>query len=161
VAFFRRDRLPEGIAIEPGEKVLGWARGPQGVLVATDMAFYTPEAFEPRRTVWHLIDKAVWRKPNLDVSLHALVGSPLMTWKFELTEPNRLPAAVHDRVTASVITSIDIDVPGGQARIAARRTETNETRWSVNALDGADLSSPESRSEITAVIAELRESLGL
>jgi hypothetical protein len=161
VAFFRRERLPEGTSVEPGEKVLGWGRGPQGVLVATDIALYTPEAFEPRRTVWHLIDKAVWRKPNLDVSLHASVGAPLMTWKFELTEANRLPTAVRDRVTASVITSIDIDVPGGQARIAARRTETNETRWSVNALDGADLSNPDSRAQITAVIAELRETLGL
>jgi hypothetical protein len=95
------------------------------------------------------------------VALHATVGGPLATWKLELTEPGKLPQVVRERVTSSVITSMDVDLAGGTARIAARRTETDAVRWSVTPLEGADLSDPDSQAEAAALIKELASSLGL
>lgn len=158
---FKRTRLPAGVVVDSGEKVLGWGSGPAGVVVATDLALYVPAGYEPHRIVWHLIDKAVWRSPNLDVSLHAEVGAPLQTWRFELSEPGRLPGSVRERVTASVVTSTDVDVADGRVRIAARRTETGEIRWSVNSLDGADLANPDTRAYVADVIGQLSQTLGL
>jgi hypothetical protein len=144
-----------------GERVLAWALGPLGIFIATDVAFHVPESLTPRRTVWHLIDRAGWRDPYLDMALHATVGGPLATWKLELTEPGKLPQVVRERVTSSVITSMDVDLAGGTARIAARRTETDAVRWSVTPLEGADLSDPDSQAEAAALIKELASSLGL
>jgi hypothetical protein len=144
-----------------GERVLAWANGPSGLYIATDLAFHVPEPLDPQRVAWHLIDRASWRDPFLDVGLHAQVGTPLLNWKLELSEPGRLPEVVRERVTASVITSLDVELVGGKARIAARRTETNATRWSVTPLDGANLADPESRAEASQLIKELAASLGI
>jgi hypothetical protein len=161
VALFRRGGLPDGVPAPEGERVLAWAVGPQGIFIATDIAFHVPGTLTPQRTVWHLIDRASWRDPYLDVALHATVGGPLATWKVELTEPGKLPQVVRERVTSSVITSLDVDLAGGKARIAARRTENDAVRWSVTPLEGADLSDPDSRAQASALITELASSLGL
>jgi len=161
VAIFRRGGLPDGMTPPPNERVLAWAMGPLGVVFATDVALHVPAALQPDRVVWHLIDKAGWRDPNLEVSLHPSVGAPLMHWKIELSEPGKLPQVVRERVTASVVVSSDIDLPDGQARIAARRTETDDIRWSVTPLAGADLGNAENRAIVAAAVRELGESLGL
>ena len=162
VGLFSRGGLPDGHTAPPGEKVLAWAQGRGGIVIATDKALHLPEtATVSGRIAWHLVDRAAWRDPNLELALHATVGAPLQSFRVELTEPGKLPQVVRERVTGSVVTSIDVDLPGGAARIAARRTETNDIRWSVTPLDGADLSDAASREAATAVIAQLRDSLGL
>ncbi len=161
VALFRKGGLPEGVPAPAGERVLAWATSPRGVVIATDVALHVPGGVAPSRIVWHLIDKAGWRDPNLEVSLHPEVGAPLVHWKIELTEPGKLPQVVRERVTSSVVVSLDLDLPRGQARIAARRTETDDIRWSVTPLDGTDLTDPDNRAAVQAHVTELAASLGL
>ena len=123
--------LRERLGIPARERVLAWGSGPKTTreargepdyVAATDLALYVEGtgASYP----WDSIGRASWSEPVLEIQLLDPSGGPGPTLRLRITESGDLPAAVHDRVTASVIVSERIEVADGvRARMVARRAQ--------------------------------------
>jgi hypothetical protein len=163
-------RLPGSVLamlrIEPGEKVVAWgatstADGTQSmVTAATDRALYLQSTGE--RLAWDRIAKATWDQPVLELTVVDDPARPPRTVTITLDEPRDLPAAVHDRVTASVVVSEHVDLgEGAGALMVARRGSDDVIRWSVVFDSGLDPSDPALRRAADEALARLRDSLGI
>lgn len=162
-----RDRL----GIPPGERVLAWGSGPmtaagetapsRGYLAATDLAFYAEGPGV--RVTWDRISRASWEEPLLEVVLEDESGQVSGRLRLDVDQSHDLPAAIHDRVTASVVISEMIDLgQGASARMAARRANDHaDIRWTVVFEAGADPNDPELRARARAALADLRDALGI
>jgi hypothetical protein len=162
-----RDRLD----IPRAEKVIAWGSGPmtlpgtmqpaRGYLAATDHAFYVEGTGE--RVTWDRISQASWQEPLLEVVLEDESGRVAGRLRLNVDQSGDLPAAVHDRVTDSVVVSEMVDLGDGvKARMAARRANDHaDIRWTVVFDAGADASDPELQARARAALEGLRASLGI
>lgn len=162
-------RLPGAViamlGIGPGERVVAWGSSPGAdatqtmFAAATDKALYLQATGD--RLPWDRISKATWNDPLLEL---VVVGEAGLSRVLRLTvEDSRdLPAAVHDRVTASVLVSERVDLgDGAGALMVARRADDDQVRWTVVFDSGLDPSDPALREAADAALARLRESLGI
>jgi hypothetical protein len=155
------------LGIRPGEKVVAWGAGPGADVTqalfaaATDRALYLQATGE--RLPWDHISKATWDEPMLDLVVIDEEGRPSRLVRVRIDESHDLPAAVHDRVTASVLISERVDLGNGaKALLAARRgSDDGEVRWTVVFDHGLDPSDPQLRAAADAALAQLRDSLGI
>lgn len=160
-----RDRL----GIPPRERVLAWGSGPKAgeagdapdYVAATEFALYvegTGMAYP-----WDSIARASWSEPVMEVELLDASGGPGPTLRLRITASGDLPAAVHDRVTASVLVSERVEVTEGvRARMVARRAHDDApVRWSVVFDAGVDASDPELQRLARAALDDLRSALGI
>jgi hypothetical protein len=160
-----RIRLPreevQALGVPAGERTVGWGRLAAGCAVATDRALYA--ATLGGRLPWHAISKAVWDPPYLSLTVVDRAGAVVGRPRLDLVEPRDLPAAVHDRVTASVVVSEHVDLADGSgALIAARRdSDDDEIRWSVVFDAGLDPTDPALRAAADDALARLRDALGI
>ncbi len=163
--------LRERLSIPRSEKVIAWGSGPmtrpgeslpsRGYLAATDLAFYAEGPGE--RVTWDRISRASWEEPVLEVVLEDEAGAVSGRLRLEVDLSWDLPAAVRDRVTASVVISEMIDLGDGvRARMAARRPNDHaDIRWTVVFDAGADPTDPQLQARARAALADLRSSLGI
>jgi hypothetical protein len=162
--------LRERLGIPARERVLAWGSGPKTTreargepdyVAATDLALYVEGtgASYP----WDSIGRASWSEPVLEIQLLDPSGGPGPTLRLRITESGDLPAAVHDRVTASVIVSERIEVADGvRARMVARRAHDDApVKWSVVFDVGVDASDPKLQLQARAALDELRSALGI
>lgn len=164
-----RDRL----GIPPRERVLAWGSGPKAgslpgghpdaadYVAATDLALHvegTGAAYP-----WDSIARASWSDPVLEVQLLDESGATGPTLRLRITESGDLPAAVHDRVTASVLISERIEIAEGvRARMVARRAHDDApVRWSVVFDAGVDASDPQLQRLARSALDDLRSALGI
>ena len=161
-----RDRL----GIPPHERVLAWGSGPKAVggsgdapdyVAATEFALYvegTGMAYP-----WDSIARASWSEPVMEVQLLDATGGAGPTLRLRITESGDLPAAVHDRVTASVLISERVEITEGvRARMVARRAHDDApVRWSVVFDAGVDASDPELQRLARTALDDLRSALGI
>ena len=147
--FSRPARPAKGALVELGvpksEKVLATATesgSAQLVAVATNRALYLKATGE--RIRWDNVAKAVWDEPMMNLTLVADDGQGNGGRIIELGRATDLPAAIHDRVTASVIVS-----------------ESGQITWSVVFETGLDPKDPALITRAAAELAQLRESLGI
>ena len=164
------DRLPaevrRSLRLTRGERILAWAPGEAtgALLVATDRALHGrgwPVALAvPERLAWHAIQRASWEEPTLEI---VPVGRDASTIRVDLADPGTLPAAVRDRVTASVVVQERLELSAGRgARAVARRdSDTGEVRWAVTFDAGLDPSDSALRGEADAALARMRSALGV
>ncbi|KKJ98550.1 hypothetical protein [Micromonospora sp. HK10] len=142
--FNRKPKLPPAdrppLAAE--ERVLAWAgvgngEG-DGVVVASNLGLWLPG--RGHRLGWHDVLKAVWSGRELTVTPAERVAErdgylvvadgPAETYL--LLDPGELPHQVRARVTRSVAYTAHQPVPGGAARIAARRVPgVDGLTWTV------------------------------
>ena len=163
--------LRERLSIPADEKVLAWGSGPmtrpgeseltRGYLAATDQAFYVEGI--GLRVAWDRISRASWEEPLLEVELEDETGRVSDRLRLDVDQSHDLPAAVHDRVTASVVISEMVDLGDGvTARMAARRPNDHaDIRWTVVFEAGVDPSDPDLQARARAALAELRNALGI
>lgn len=145
------------LGIPDGEKPLAFAftvhRQP---VAATRTALYLPDRCIP----WHLVAKAEWSDPFLEIVATAGPRGELIRLEFE--DPGRLPPVIRERVTDSVIITEHRDLPTGVgATFAARRLPGDEIAWSVTFDSGVDPTDPINQAHATEVLAELRSTLGV
>jgi hypothetical protein len=164
------DRLPSDVrrslGLHRGERILAWAPGEadETVVVATDRALHTrgwaDDRHVPTRLAWHAILRAAWEEPVLSVVPLSAAGA---AFHLELAAPGTLPAAVRDRVSASVLVQERVELSGGRgARAVARRdSDSGEVRWAVTFDAGLDPADPLLRAEADAALARLRSALGV
>lgn len=130
-------------------------------VAATDRAFYPGSG---QRIAWSSIAKAEWDEPFLVIVLIDAQGRPADRLRVELgPSPEALAAAVHDRVTGSVLVTERAELPsGGAALFTARRdSDDGSIRWAVVFDAGIDPSDPVVRAEATEKLGQLRNSLGI
>ena len=151
------------LGIGHGEKVLavGVEFETGELLVATTHALYPGVA--KQRIRWDQISKAAWVEPMLTATLIDGSGatSGVMTW--ELKQAADLPAAVHDRVMASVVVTERMELaPGASALLVARQnSDDGEIWWAVVFEAGVD---PNDRSLLALAdiaLNQMRDSLGV
>ena len=165
----RPPRLPAAasatLGVPAGEKVIAWGSTPNGdetaYVVGTDRALYAVAL--GGRTAWSRISKATWEEPVLSVTILDDAGRPRRPLRLRVEESNDLPAAVYDRVTASVVVSERVELrPGAKALLVARKgSDSGEISWTVVFDAGLDPRDPELRRAADSALADLRGSLGI
>jgi hypothetical protein len=103
---------------------------------------------------------AQWYSEEQVLEVELLPGfGPLV--RLDVTEPGRLPETVHERVMASIVVSRRVPLPGGSARVVARRADgSDELVWQVLADAGTDLDAPGVREQVDAALARMQGELG-
>ena len=125
-------------------------------VVATDRALIDGT----RRSPWTDVVHAQWYDEEKVLEVDLLPGDE-PSYLLALAEPGRLPETVHERVMASIVLSRRVALPGGGARLVARRGEgSGETVWQVVVDDGVDLADPTVRDRVDAALADLQAELG-
>lgn len=125
--------LPAGFAgrLEAEEHVVAVAPlsgRAAGHLVVTNRGIWLPRAEPARRIGWHLISKATWAEGTLTIveaTAEERDGAFLLTdgppQRFPLAEPGKVPKAVHERVTGSIVTRERGSLPDGREAWILRR----------------------------------------
>ncbi|WP_242901724.1 hypothetical protein [Actinomadura terrae] len=156
-----RGRVPAGVTLERGERVLASAptRGGSHV-TATTTALHlpTPEGGFTR-VPWERVDHASWK----DGWLHVQETSGGAEHHVRLTDPGSVPETVRERVTATVAVSHQARLPGGgKVRIAGRRPATGgDVRWSFVFEAGLDPDDSGLRAQAEQLLEDLRRQTGL
>jgi hypothetical protein len=124
----RRNKPPaEAVAsLDRDERVVSWAVVVGGgAVVATPRGLWWPESGQQRLIGWQYVDKATWRDGVLSVIEAEVVDDLLLVDKpavsVALEQPRDLPPTVRRRVESTVVQSELAPVPGGVARLVARR----------------------------------------
>ncbi|HZG96637.1 MAG TPA: hypothetical protein VEY14_00045, partial [Nocardioidaceae bacterium] len=129
------------------ERVLAAAQDADGRWhVGTDLALHLTTADGVRRLPWQSIDRASWNPDDqrLVVIEVADFGEPEPRTSFVVAQPGNLLELVRERVTASVLLTRNVPVPGTRGlKVIARRAPngTGDIDWSFwldRRLDPAD-----------------------
>ena len=146
--------LPDGLALEKGERVLAVS----GETVATDSALHFPNSGSFVRLPWERVERAAWKDGALAVRE---VGGARHTVPLE--DPGSVPETVRERVTATVVVSTHVTLPGGGVRIAARRPARGggEPRWTLVFDQGLDPKDPGLLAQAEQAMEEIRRQTGL
>ncbi len=153
------------LAIPDGEHVVAWANGVSGPsadgthVVATDRALYGVG----ERLPWDRISRAQWDEPLLEVVVLDGNDQPGRLVRVRLAVGSQLPAAVHAKVTESVVVSerLVLDGGGGALAVARRGSDDDRIRWSIVFDAGLDPTDPALRAQADQALARLRDSLGV
>ncbi|MFB9833903.1 hypothetical protein [Actinoallomurus acaciae] len=151
----RRRSLPEGLTLGRGERVLAVS----GETVATDAALHFQDGAGFTRLPWERVEQAAWRDGVLAVRE---VGGGRHS--VHLSEPGSVPETVRERVTATVVVSTHVKLPGGGGvRIAARRPAKGggDPRWTLVFDPGLDPSDPGLLAQAEQAMEEIRRQTGL
>ncbi|MEV5751831.1 hypothetical protein AB0L00_28780 [Actinoallomurus sp. NPDC052308] len=149
-----RKNVPDGVVLQRGERVLAVG----GETVASDAALYLPGTDEVTRLPWERVEQATWQDGVLAVRE---VGGRRHT--VPLTEPGSVPETVRERVTATVVVSTHVKLPGGGVRIVGRRPPRadGEVRWSFVFDRGLDPADPGLLAQAEQALEEIRRQTGL
>ncbi len=155
----RRPPWVAAVPLEPGERAVAWASCDGGHLLATDRALWTvPAGAAPSPVHWDEIDRASWRDPVLTV--HELATG--RRTEHRLTDPQRVPETLRERVTASIVVTRTHRLrSGGGVRIAGRRRAGEDAiRWVVVFERDSDAADARARAEAEQVLAATRADIG-
>jgi hypothetical protein len=156
----RPTRLPDDVRtalpLADGERIIAAAevRG-GGWVAATERALVQAG----RRTPWSDVAHAQWYDEELLLALDPVpgLGDPV---RLRLADPGRLPETVHERVMASIVLTRRLSLPGGGARVVARRGDGDDLVWQVLPDGDADLADPAVRALVDQALARLSRELG-
>ena len=155
----RTPRTPRpDVELQRGEKLLAWAEGTDGTVVAGSQdALHLLAGPAVRRIPWEQVEAASW-----DAAAGSLRVSEVGTWGEErpehvvaLDEPGRVLELVRERVTASIVLQRHVDLGGRRGmRVIARRAPRGAAKvfWVFEYDEGVDASDP-------AVVTAAREAL--
>jgi hypothetical protein len=153
------------LEVADGERVLAHARTPSGAEVAiTAQALYLPRrSGEPHRVPWESVVTARWDSPVLEV-LETGATAPVSVL---LEQPGRVPEAVRERVTASIVVSERVSLGGddsasapGAQIIGRRGAEGGGLHWTVLFDKGLDPEDPGLRAAADRELARMRDWYG-
>lgn len=152
---------------EAGERLLAATREAAGRwLVGSDRALYVPRDDGWHRIPWEQIDQATWDRESeaLVVVEIADFGQPQPRYEFAVAEPGQLLELVRERVTASVLLTRHVPMPGSQGlQVMARRAPVagGEVDWSVRLAESLDPSDPDVVRTVEQALADAKAELGV
>jgi hypothetical protein len=132
------------------------------VVIATQYALWLPDgAASWQRVGWNDIVKATWTDGILEVTDGALgpdgIVEDHLPARFPLAEPRNLPSVVRTRVEASIARSELVNLPGGPARIVARRVPgVDGVTWTAR-FDSGTPATAVDRATLIAYLARVEE----
>jgi hypothetical protein len=182
--FGRRPRPPAPLRalFADGERVLAMAEDGPAAVTATQFGLWLPvgtgqqEAWRQpdleqagpgqpivatgwRRIGWDQVVKATWGEDGLQVIEGTLddagVVTDLPALTLRLAEPRTLPAVVKTRVEASIARWEQVRVPGGTARLVARRRPGADGLVWTARLDSGTPASSEARAVLIGHLERL------
>lgn len=143
--------------LHPDERVLAVGETERSVLVATTQGLHTPVGED----VWHFVRwsdvvKATWSSSGLTV-VEGITGDEgvvidLPPVVHALTTPRNLPSVTRTRVEASIARAEQVVVPGGVARLVARRVPGVDGIHWTGRLDSGTPDTPEARASLISKI---------
>lgn len=146
--------VPEGVAVRRGERVLAVG----GDAVATQSALYLTGSDGGVRLPWERVEQAGWHDGTLTVrevggARHAV----------RLAHPGSIPEIVRERVTATVVVSTHVRLPGGGVRVVGRRAPAGDgaIRWTFVFDPGLNADDPGLRAQAEQALEEIRRQTGL
>ncbi|MFF5213435.1 hypothetical protein [Streptosporangium sp. NPDC000396] len=149
------NRVPAEVraTVAPTDRVLTYAKGPDGYVIVTDKALYLGTT----RLPWFQVDRGVWDEEGLTVVTMAGESHRVL-----LPEPGRIPEAVRERVTASIVVNqyAPLDARGG-VRLVARKTDDDRMVWEFVFDSGMDPGDPGLRALAEQALEEARRSFGV
>ncbi|MEU4403702.1 hypothetical protein AB0F88_04200 [Streptosporangium sp. NPDC023963] len=149
------NRMPSEVraALAPGDRVLAYAEGPDGYVIAADKALY----LGGERLPWFQVDRGVWDEEGLTVGT-----TDGRSHRALLPEPGRIPEAVRERVTASIVVNqyVPLDARGG-VRLVARKADADRLIWEFVFDSGLDPEDPGLRALAEQALEETRRSFGV
>ena len=150
----RRKAVPEGVAVRRGERVLAVG----GDTVATQSALYLPGPDGVVRLPWERVEQAGWHDGVLVVRENDGTRHTV-----PLARPGSIPEAVRERVTATVVVSTHVRLPGGGVRVVGRRAPSGDgaVRWSFVFDPGMNAGDPGLRAQAEQALEEIRRQTGL
>src|SRR5262245_31141467 len=152
---------------EAGERLLAATQETTGrSLVGSDRALYVPCDDGWHRLPWEQIDQATWDRESgaLVVVEIADYGQPQPRYEFAVAEPGQLLELVRERVTASVLLTRHVPVPGSKGlQVVARRAPVagGEVDWSVRLADSLDPSDPDVLRAVERALTDAKAELGV
>jgi hypothetical protein len=161
--FARRETPPDDALgfLDREERVLSWADTDTGrVVLATPRGVWWPDADGYRLIGWQFVDKAIWREGVLTVVQADVLDDLLLVDRppvaARLATPRDLPPTVRKRIEANVVRSELVAVPGGAARLVARRVPGHDGLTWLARLEAGAADSPQLRVAVEAQLAVLR-----
>ncbi|MDP9845574.1 hypothetical protein [Streptosporangium lutulentum] len=149
------NRMPTEVraALVPPDRALTYAAGPDGYVIATDRALYMGGA----RLPWFEVGRATWDEEGLTV-----VTTNGQSHRAMLPEPGRIPEAVRERVTASIVVNqyAPLDARGG-VLLVARKADDDQLVWEFVFDPGLDPADPGLRALAEQALEETRRSFGV
>lgn len=163
----RGRQLPDGIrsalGAGRGERVLDWASDVHGtVLVATSTHLYAvADGVVAVSGPWHLVDAARWNRDTSTLTVTWVSGQPRARWVLE--EGRSFLQVLRERVQASVVLAEEVGLGDrGSARVVIRRDLRSGRLLGQTVLGrGVRLEDPGVREATAAVLADLKEQVGL
>lgn len=148
-------------AIPKTDRLLAWAAYHGGMIAVTDNNFVDTGELRPTLTPWSIALQARWEPQVLTLvtQLDSQSVSATQTWTLE--EPGKIPSAVRDRVTHTVIVDRVYNLPNaGNVRFVARRDGKNVT-WITVVDDLAPTQSASGARDVAAALSELKSIFGI
>ncbi|MET9337407.1 MULTISPECIES: hypothetical protein [unclassified Nonomuraea] len=157
MSIFRRlpSDVRKNLATTSGERVLTFARSGEGYVVATDLALFLPDG---ERVPWEQVERAAWDDEGLN-----LTTSDGRRLSAPVTEPNRLPEAVRERVNSTIVVNKYVPLPsrGGVRLVARRAPGSNDFTWKLHFDEGLDPDDPGLRAHAEQALEGIRRSMGV
>ncbi len=137
-----------------GERVLAVG----GDTVATRSALYLPGPDGTVRLPWERVEQAGWHDGVLVVRD---TGGTRHTVR--LARPGSIPETVRERITATIVVSTHVRLPGGGVRVVGRRPLSGDgaVRWSFVFDPGLNADDPGLRAQAEQALEEIRRQTGL
>ncbi len=168
VQLFRRGGLPSGaltaLGLRRRDHVIASARTTDGRWVAATVEGLIVGGVddgEPRRFPWERIGAASWRDDALDVSV-SFPRLPPERIVLRFDKPGKLPEAVRDRVTSSIVVNEHVRIDGqlGVRIVGRRRPREDALVWTMAFDRGLDADDPWIRGRAEEELERLREMTG-
>lgn len=151
-----------------GERVLAGAQDATSRWqVGTDRALYVARGDDTwHRIPWQRIDQGTWDRDTerFIVIEVADYGLPQPRHEIAIPEPGRLLEFVRERVTASILLTRHVPVPGSDGlQVVARRPPVagGEVEWSVRLADSLDAGDPEVSGAVERALTAAKAELGV
>lgn len=153
----RAVRAPAGVRLEPGEKLLAVAEGPEAVVAATTRRLVV--AHGPAWP-WHRVERASWDGDAETLTVYPLPDGSDGTRRrhvLRLSAPGRLVDVVREQVNGSVV--IDRYVPMDErrgVRVTGRRLPDGGLSWNARLDAGLRLDDPETKRRVDDAVSSVR-----
>ena len=159
----RNSQIPVELlaAIPKSDRILAWAAYQGGLIAVTDKNLVVTGESLPTLIPWSIALQARWEPPVLTLvtQLDSQSVSATQTWTLE--EPGKIPSAVRDRVTHTVVVDKAYNLPNaGNVRFVARRDGKNVT-WITVVDDLAATQSAAGAKDVAAAMSELKSIFGI
>jgi hypothetical protein len=148
-------------AIPSSDRLLAWASFLGGFLAVTDKNLVCLAKSQLTVTPWSIALQARWEPPMLTLVTQQDSNSIATSQTWSLIEPGKVPSAMRDRVTSTVIVDRAYDLPNaGRVRFVARR-DGQAVNWITVVQDTAATQSAAGAYDVAQALAELKSIFGI